>query len=166
MNLLPKKEPIKSENRSITNQFFVSGDLVDSGNINAFGKVMNWKNDVAIKAFALLLEIKEGAFTQDLADQLQEPIANVRRALNALEQLDLLRKQKKKRKKARADFWTVTKRVSYFGREIPPSYFIKGIPADFQSEVSSENWETRYDDLAKLFTASTEINWILTKEIT
>ena len=48
---------------------------------------MNWKNDVALKAFARLLEVKEGFFTQDLADQLKEPLANVRRALNALEKL-------------------------------------------------------------------------------
>jgi hypothetical protein len=166
VNPLPKKLQTKSEERPSMNQFSLLGDLVDIEKRNAFGKVMNWKNDVALKAFARLLETKEGAFTHDLADQLQEPIANVRRALNALEQLNLVSKQKKKRKKARADFWTVSKRVSYFGRTIPSSYFTKGIPADFQSEVPSENWETRYGDLAKLFTASTEINWILTKEIT
>ncbi len=163
---MPKKKNINSENKPSANQFSLSEDIVDIGKVEAFGKVMNWKNDVALKAYARLLEAKEGAFTHDLADQLQEPIANVRRALNALEKLDLVSKEKKKRKKARADFWTVKKRISHFVRALPASYFTKGIPVDFQSEATSENLESRYANLFEFFTTHTKIHWLLTKNIT
>ena len=166
MSLLPKKKLIKSEKKPSTNQFSLSEDTMDIEKVEAFGKVMNWKNDVALKAFARLLEVKEGFFTQDLADQLKEPLANVRRALNALEKLDLVSKEKKKRKKARADFWTVKKRVLHFGRTIPATYFTKGIPVDFQSEAASENLESRYTNLFEFFTTYTKIYWTLAKTIT
>lgn len=167
MSLLPKKKLKNSESKSTASEFILSEDMMNNKDkIEAFGKVMGWKNDTALKAYARLLENKKGFFTHDLADQLQEPLANVRRALNALEQLELINKEKKKRKKALADFWTIKKRILYFGRSLPSSYFTKDIPVDFQSKVASENEISRYSDLFEFFTNHTQIHWLLTKDIT
>lgn len=97
----------------------------------AFSTVLGQKDDLALRVYAAMLESQGRVSTRDLATSLDAPLYSVRRALNSLKELGLVRQEKTARGELYPfvlDYWAVDRVVLGFFRPIPPEYFKEGYP--------------------------------------
>ncbi|NVM01606.1 MAG: hypothetical protein HWN67_04690 [Candidatus Helarchaeota archaeon] len=138
----------------------LDSDKINKNVIGAWRRVIGGKKGLALNLYKELLHSKRGEFTEELSEKLNEPIHNIRRALNDLKIIGLIEKlPRKKQHRVISDFWRIEKRVDGLLRLIP-------LDEDKPSlEGKEEFWFKKYEALSSLFTKYTGYTWILKKHI-
>ncbi len=127
--------------------------------IGAWRRVIGGKKGLALNLYKELLHSKKGEFTEELSEKLNEPIHNIRRALNDLKNIGLIEKIKRKRYRVISDFWRIKEKIDGLLRLLP-------LDEDKPSlEGKKEFWFKKYEELSSFFTNYTGYTWILKKSV-
>jgi len=86
------------------------------------------QNDVAMRAYAVLLEQNKSISARDIAMLIDEPLTVVRRALEDLHILNIIDRERTVKGPITFDYWRVMKPVLGLLRLIPSEYFKEGYP--------------------------------------
>ncbi len=86
------------------------------------------QNDVAMRAYAVLLEQNKSTSARDIAMLVDEPLTVVRRALEDLHILKIIDRERSVKGPITFDYWRVVNPVLGFLRLIPSEYFKEGYP--------------------------------------
>lgn len=143
-------------------RFLTLSLALDKSNDKIMGpwrRVLGGKKDVAFKIYIILLKSKKGEFTDDISQELGEPIHNIRRSLNDLEKIGLIEKLKRKKNRVFSDFWRIKQRVEGLLRIIPNKELTKG------SKGEEKFWFEKYEEIAKLLVNYTGYLWLLKKNV-
>ncbi len=88
------------------------------------------QNDVAMRAYAVLLEQNKTLSARDIAMLVDEPLTVVRRALEDLHILNIIDRERIVKGPITFDYWRAVKRVLGLLRLMPPEYFKEGYPSN------------------------------------
>lgn len=88
------------------------------------------QNDVAMRAYAVLLEQNKTLSARDIAMLVDEPLTVVRRALEDLHILNIIDRERIVKGPITFDYWRAVKRVLGLLRLMPSEYFKEGYPSN------------------------------------
>ncbi len=150
------------EDRNIILRFLTlssENDKLDDEMISAWRRVTGSKKNIALRLYEILLKSRKGEFTEELSQNINEPIHNVRRSLNDLKELGLIEKKKRKRNRVISDFWSIKEKVEGLLRIISTAEIETGIRGE------EEFWFDKYKELSKHFMKYTGFAWMTRKNI-